>query len=541
MSIATLTRSRRVVPAPADLDGDAPVFRPEEILTRDGGPIEVSAEERAQLLIYGDGRTFVTRAYRTDPRVQGLAARARRMGLTPNIQERTIGDIAKAYEIAENRNGFDETQTRLDLKELIDTAAKARATDIRIRARAHDADIYFRINGSMVKHKELSAALGEALCVVAFNVGEGDASYSQYNYQATRITRKGFDLPDSVDALRLQYSPLENGGRLCAIRLLFHVLDAEVRIESLGYTAEQEAMLAAIRQQPTGVILVVGPTGSGKSTTLYATLETLYRETRGELNMISIEDPIERHITGVTQIPVSNVNTEEERQSQFHKAIISALRSDPDGVMIGEIRDGESARLAFQATMTGHFVYSTLHANDAMAALPRLREIGVPPYLLFDSRNIIGVIAQRLVRLLCPYCKIPLLGALRRKEVRPALFNRASEVLDLRQVRLFHRGRGCPWCQNSGYIGQTVIGEVIRPSDQFMNLLADNRNNDARQLWLAKGGQTMAMHARNLLLDGCIDLDEFEQEAGSINEALAHPSDPSPADYSTETQIRSAA
>lgn len=540
MTLVDFVRTRRPSSPPDSsepADGAVPPRRPEEVLTGPGGLLEIPADERRHVLIHGDGRLLVTEEYRDSPRIESLAARLRRtLGVAPTIEIASVAHIAKAYAIADDqRSNVDETQTRIDLRALIETAASFRATDIRIRSRQYDADIYFRVNGSMVLHKELSAALGEALNVVAFNVGQGDASYSRMNYQATRITRKSFELPESVDALRLQYSPLENGGRLCATRLLYHVSGTAVSIDDLGYTAQQQETLEAIRQQPSGVVLICGPTGSGKSTTLYATLETLNRETGGELNIISIEDPIERTITGVTQIPITNVNSEEERQVQFHKAIISALRSDPDGLMIGEIRDEESARLAFVATMTGHFVYTTLHTNDAMAAIPRLREIGVAPYLLFDSHNIVGIVAQRLVRSLCPHCKIPLLSALRHGNISQALFKRATSVLDLHRFRLFHRGPGCVHCRRTGYIGPTVIAEIIRPDDEFMNLLAEHKTNDARRLWLRRGGRTMAMHALDHLLAGRIDLTEFEQEAGNIAEAREALSI-----LTTDSQIRNA-
>jgi type IV pilus assembly protein PilB len=216
-------------------------------------------------------------------------------------------------------------------------------------------------------------------------------------------------------------------------------------------------------------VLVTGPTGSGKSTTLYSCLRELNAE---EVNLCTIEDPVEFNLTGVNQFQVN-----ERIGFSFAAALRSLLRQDPDIVMVGEIRDAETARIAVQAALTGHLVFSTLHTNDAPGAVTRLLNIGVQPYLV--AASVVGVLAQRLVRRICPHCKEP--------HQPPPAVRRAVERL-IGQVETFYRGAGCGRCRQSGYAGRIGIYELLVPDDALRDRITAHPSVHELRKLAAEGG-----------------------------------------------------
>ncbi|EFA7536169.1 DNA-binding protein, partial [Escherichia coli] len=239
--------------------------------------------------------------------------------------------------------------------------------------------------------------------------------YKVNAYQAARIvsSRSRLSIPDKVQSIRLQYNPLGNGGRYFIARFLYvekrdiseHTY---IELQGLGFHPLQINAFTRLRRLSIGVNIISGPTGSGKSTTLKNMLELLYEEKKKKVNIISIEDPPEYEIEGTAQLPVTNVETEEERGAEYRKAIIAALRSDPDIIMPGEARDAEVISLVFTAAMTGHQVWTSLHANSALAIFDRLKDQGVDDFKLTDPDLLTGLIAQRLVKKLCPDCSLSL-------------------------------------------------------------------------------------------------------------------------------------
>jgi type IV pilus assembly protein PilB len=214
--------------------------------------------------------------------------------------------------------------------------------------------------------------------------------------------------------------------------------------------------LADIVARPTGALLVTGPTGSGKSTTLYAALTTINRP---EVNIITVEDPVEYRLAGVNQVQI-NVRA----GLTFASALRSILRSDPDVVMVGEIRDGETAKISIEAALTGHFVLSTLHTNDAPSTITRLNEMGVEPFL--TGAAVTGVLAQRLARKLCPHC-----CEMYQPSVEELLQSRvASDVALASDGMAFYRKRGCPRCNQSGYKGRVGIYQLLTMTEAIAAL-----------------------------------------------------------------------
>jgi type IV pilus assembly protein PilB len=227
-------------------------------------------------------------------------------------------------------------------------------------------------------------------------------------------------------------------------------------LEELGLADDMRARLADIVARPTGALLVTGPTGSGKSTTLYAALTTINRP---EVNIITVEDPVEYRLAGVNQVQI-NVRA----GLTFASALRSILRSDPDVVMVGEIRDGETAKISIEAALTGHFVLSTLHTNDAPSTITRLNEMGVEPFL--TGAAVTGVLAQRLARKLCPHC-----CEMYQPSVEELLQSRvASDVALASDGMAFYRKRGCPRCNQTGYKGRVGIYQLLTMTESIAAL-----------------------------------------------------------------------
>ena len=245
-------------------------------------------------------------------------------------------------------------------------------------------------------------------------------------------------------------------------------------------------------EKPYGMLLVTGPTGSGKSTTLYSCLNKL---NQGERNLTTVEDPVEYQIAGINQVQTNN-----KAGLNFATALRSFLRQDPDILMVGEIRDGETAKIAVEAALTGHLVLSTLHTNDACGAISRLTEMGVEPFLV--SSALVGVLAQRLARQICPNCK---------ESYRPqpdALRKLGLNLYGDQEIN-FYRGRGCEHCKTTGYRGRSGIHEVLTITDRVRALiLANASSSEIRQAAVEDGMQTMQHDAIQKVLQGYTSLEE---------------------------------
>ncbi|WP_298743162.1 type II secretion system ATPase GspE [uncultured Brevundimonas sp.] len=285
-------------------------------------------------------------------------------------------------------------------------------------------------------------------------------------------------------------------------RVVLRILDkdqAELRLDQLGMTGETlEAFRAALRE-PNGIILVTGPTGSGKTTSLYAGLSLLNDATR---NILTVEDPVEYAIDGVGQ---TQVNT--KVGMTFAAGLRAILRQDPDVVMVGEIRDVETAGIAVQAALTGHLVLSTVHTNDAAGAITRLRDMGVEPFLLASTLRLI--VAQRLVRRLCPACR----------QSEPA--DRATaRLIGVKPGQPVWRAHGCDRCRQTGYVGRVGLYEVIRVDDRIRRLVAAGADEDAVNAAAFERMDTLAQRARAFVLAGLTSIEEAvrvtRQDAGAL-------------------------
>lgn len=257
--------------------------------------------------------------------------------------------------------------------------------------------------------------------------------------------------------------------------------------EQLGLSKE----IVDLTKKKRGLVLVTGPTGSGKSTTLYTALSELNTE---DINIITVEDPVEANLDGVNQVQVNA-----KADMTFASALRSILRQDPDIIMIGEIRDEETAEIAVQASITGHLVVSTLHTNSAAGTITRMLNMGVEGYLLADS--VIGVIAQRLVRRLCPNCKQP---------HKPTEYERKLLNLDDLDETMIFEAKGCPMCANTGYKGRIGVYEMMEINTEMKNAIAkDASTAEIKHLAVENGMETLAAGARRKVLEGITSVSEL--------------------------------
>ena len=289
----------------------------------------------------------------------------------------------------DNSSDVSNSPVVLLVNSIIEQAARLRASDIHIEALENKVRVRYRIDGALYEKSSYSVHLLSAIMARLKIIGGMDIAEKR-KPQDGRITmvidRNEYDI-------RVSILPTVFGEK-CVMRLAQKQALTRDK-EQLGFSPEELKAFDHILKNPNGILLVTGPTGSGKSTTLYTALSELNRE---DVNIITVEDPVEANIDGINQV---QVNTKAELT--FASALRSILRQDPDIIMIGEIRDGETAEIAVQASITGHLVVSTLHTNSAAGTISRLADMGIENYLLADS--LIGIIAQRLVRRLCPNCK----------------------------------------------------------------------------------------------------------------------------------------
>jgi type IV pilus assembly protein PilB len=269
--------------------------------------------------------------------------------------------------------------------------------------------------------------------------------------------------------------------------------------ESLGFTYENLQRFRELIQSPNGVVLVTGPTGSGKNTTLYAALVELNSE---EVNICTVEDPVECNIHGINQFQVN-----ESAGFNFSTALRSLLRQDPDIIMVGEIRDNDTAAIAVQAALTGHLVLSTLHTNDAPGAVTRLLDLGVAPYLV--SASLIAVLAQRLVRKICPNCKT--------EYEPPASIRRAVEKLN-GTIEKFQRGVGCRKCRNTGYAGRIAVHELFVPDEEITEMVNDRVSlKKLRSKALKKGMVPLTLDGIEKVKAGIVSIEEVLRTVQAID------------------------
>ena len=393
--------------------------------------------------------------------------------------------IEKAQQDTEYEENVSSSPIVKIVNSMIEQAARQRASDIHIEALERMVRVRFRIDGALYEKFTYDIHLLPAIIARLKIIGGMDISEKR-KPQDGRITyvvdRIEYDIRASI--LPTVY------GEKCVMRLAQKKMLTKDKSE-LGFNEMEMKQFDNILKNPNGIILVTGPTGSGKSTTLYTALSELNKE---DVNIITVEDPVEANIDGINQ-----VQTNVKAELTFASALRSILRQDPDIIMIGEIRDTETAQIAVQASITGHLVVSTLHTNSSASTLTRLMDMGIESYLLADS--MVGVIAQRLVRRLCPHCKKPYEAD---EDEKKLLGVNPEESVTI------YKPCGCERCSGIGYKGRIGVYEIMTITPAIRRVISKRGSaEEIKDVALSEGMHTLRMSASRMVMEGITSFSEM--------------------------------
>ncbi len=400
-----------------------------------------------------------------------------------SIFKQSAGKIAKEYEKqmqVEDSLTLDQIRERTESEPVVKMASlifneaiKVGASDIHIEPSEQSAIVRFRIDGMLKQHTEIAKGMYSPLTSRIKILAEIDIA-------ERRIPQDGrihYSIDGQVFDFRVSTLPTHYGEKT-VIRILKHD-KALLELRNLGFSPTELQRISELVEKPQGMIFVTGPTGSGKSSTLFACLNRIRHKA---INITTIENPIEYKLEGINQVQIN-----EKAGTTFATALRSILRQDPDVILIGETRDTETAQIAVQSSQTGHLVLSTLHTNDAISAITRLRDLGIPGFLI--SSSILAIIAQRLVRVLCPHCKKEL-------ELSVDIKLRWEAVLGAYKIPRSFSAVGCEMCNETGYKGRMGIYEIMTVNEILRGLIADNAPETLLRKTLRENG------FRTLIQDG---------------------------------------
>lgn len=498
------------------------------LLTAYAGELALPKDTQNLVAYFSGGEIVISRTHQYDGRVLAFLDLLQQKNLP--VKEpfySDLGLLSNIYKTYDERLGSGvrsrvdyDNQMQKDFVDIIARAAAQKVSDIHIEV-ADQTTIYFRIDGSIQPVLEYNSSWGESFVRAAFASADiSNSSYAQNEYQTAQKDgrtplrgTKDLYLPAGVLGIRMQFNPIAFGSQYVVMRLLYDNPSEGIKTEQ-EFNEYERKLLMRLRSAPTGLVIVAGPTSSGKSTTLVRNMALMLKERRYEINLITVEDPAEQKVFGAHQMPVVNAVNEEQREQKFTEALAAALRSDPDTLMVGEIRTLSAAQLTVKGALSGHNVWTTLHANSAMGALTRLLDMGVEAFKLKDETMMRGLISMRLFKKLCPYCRERLAD----KHEHPA-YNRVKDAFgELGLSQVYVRGPGCEHCKGTGTIGRIKAGEIIMTNSEFLNLALSGDTENALKYWLEKmNGRTLKEAAMELMLRGIIGVDELERWVGMLD------------------------
>lgn len=387
------------------------------------------------------------------------------------------------YEHIQESN-IDESPAVKLVDSIISSAIYKKASDIHIEPFKEYVTLRYRVDGSLFKVSELPYSIYQSLCVRIKIITRMDITEKRIAQDGSIV----YKLNKTEYDLRVSTLPTVYGEKI-VIRILYKS-EAFNNLNSLGFRNEGLKTIRNMLKSSHGIILITGPTGSGKTTTLYAMLNEINDI---EKNIITIENPVEYMINGINQV---NVNY--KAGITFASGLRSILRQDPDVIMIGEIRDEETAQIAVRAAITGHLVLATLHTNDSSGAIARLFDMGVPKYLIADS--VVGIIAQRLIRKLCNNCKMP---NIQNEKSSPGKYNNK-----------FDKGNGCEKCNFIGYSGRSVMYEILNMDSEIRKMIYSNcSSNQIQEYYFNGSNPTLLQYGLSIVNEGITTYEELSKIA----------------------------
>ena len=399
-------------------------------------------------------------------------------------------DLPDASEESEELSLDDKPAVQL-VNQIINNAIKSGASDVHVEALEKIMRVRFRIDGVLQEVLQNPIKIFPSVVSRVKVLGGMDIAEKRIPQDGRATVR----YEDKTLDVRIATMPTVYGEKI--VMRLLERNKGNVSIKDIHFSERQFPRFDKAIHMPYGFVLVTGPTGSGKSTTLYATLAEI---STLEKNVITLEDPVERRMAGINQVQMNN-----RAGMTFAAALRSVLRSDPDIVMVGEIRDGETAKIAVEAALTGHMVLSTLHTNDAAGAVTRLEEMGVEPFLTASS--LVGVLAQRLVRKLCPKCKEEV--TMTREEILKIMPDFPVDQYPDETFTIY-KPKGCLTCNNTGYKGREAVFEFLTVTEEMKKLILDRANGaDIKALAISQGMHTLKDEGIYKVMHGKTSIEEL--------------------------------
>jgi type IV pilus assembly protein PilB len=472
---------------------------PDDIIALDDLSIITNCPVKAVLSRKSSINRFIEKYYQSDDSLYNLLK-----NIVINDHVKIIKEEVEGKKSSERERNIQYSPIVRLAKLILSDALKRRASDIHIEPQGSFTEVRYRIDGDLRKIMKIPANIQDALTArikILANLDIAEKKKTQDGRTNVQVGERKVDL-------RVSILPTFYGEKV-VIRLL-DLKGARIRLEAMGFNPGDLEIFKKEISKAQGMILVTGPTGSGKTSTLYAALNYINNETK---NIVTIENPVEYLISGINQIQVNP-----DKDVTFANSLRSILRQDPNVIFLGEIRDRETADVAFRAAQTGHMVFSTLHTNNAAATLTRLLDIGLEPFLINSSLTLI--IAQRLVKLICPGCKTEYLPG--REEVR-----KFKPYIDKYGIERFYRGLGCEKCAFTGFLGRSAIFEILKIDEDVRKLISDKAPEDVLSREArAKGMKTLAEAGMEKVAEGLTTLEEAASVA-DMNEVI-YPEDKAP-------------
>jgi len=494
------------------------VPQPLGTLTGPGEQFEVSDQLRSLLCLTTDHVLHVVDGYGADQYVLAFISKVRRALGKPTVVYVTP-EVIKAFyggiKVGSVTNGSSQSSgaglsgkgKHEQVVDLLRYATQAGASDIHFVASPNGHHVRFRVHGDLETMQsfagndgvQVMSSIYETMCEVT---GE---NYRPGEKQDGRL-KSDFVTECGLFGARVATRPSLNGPGM-VMRLLYDS-GKQLTLDEMGYLPSQIETLTRLVHRKDGMVFLTGTTGSGKSTSIQTLLNMLMAAMMNSINLVTVENPVEYRIKGATQTPLGP-------KEAWHEAITNLMRLDPDVLLIGEVRDAASVLAAFQAALTGHGTWTTLHVNAAIATFQRLHDLGVHKNLLYDPALIKGLVNQSLTRVLCAECKTPYLP--RRNELASDSRARIESLCIPEQV--FLKGDGCEHCKGRGVVNRTAIAEIIQPDLAFMRKLRNEDKSEAHVFWVREqGGITKNAHLIQRINEGLVDPTHGERDVCQLDE-----------------------
>ncbi|WP_324729568.1 GspE/PulE family protein [Pseudomonas chlororaphis] len=490
------------------------------VLTVPGGRWEIDADLREKLCLTDDGVLHIVEGYGGNPFVLAFKDRLHRAGHEHDVEYVTPEHIKQLYHGVPVTTGSSKhyqyltsensTGKQDQVVKILRDATNAEASDVHFFATPNGHQLRFRVHGQLETVQSFAGEDGRPLMSSIYEtMSESTGTSYRPNEKQDGRLRSEFVTQCGLFGARIATRPTLNGPWM-AMRLLYDSGKA-MSLDEMGYLPVQIDALTRLIHRVDGIVLLTGTTGSGKSRSIQTLLSMLLEVMDYSINLVTVEDPVEYRINGATQTPRGP-------KESWEDAISNMMRLDPDVGLIGEMRDIGSAVAAFQAALTGHMMWSTLHVNSAAASLQRLHDLGVEDSLVYDPGLVKGLVNQSLTRVLCDKCKVPYLRSNRifAPDLKSRILQRCEPEL------VFVQGEGCEHCSYRGIINRTAIAEIIPPNLDFMRMFRERGRAEAQAFWVnEQGGITKNAHLIQRVNEGIVDPSHGERDVCPLDEDVS--------------------